>query len=90
MKLLLLKLAVYGALALAPLHDAKAATTYDIEAAVNDEKFIIDGEVYEAQTWCMNWSEGEQVIFLDGTPGICTSAELFNVNRRDTCKVWCE
>ena len=69
---------------------AKAADTYEIEAASNDEKFIIDGELYEAKVWCMHWDEGDEVIFIDGTPGLCTSAELFNTNRRETCEVWCE
>lgn len=85
-----MKLALAALAALITTSAARAATTYDIEAIANDEKLIIDGELYEAKTWCMHWSEGESVIFLDGTPGVCVSAELFNVNRRETCEVWCE
>jgi len=68
----------------------QAATVYEIEAASNDEKFVIDGEVYEAKTYCIGWDEGDQVIFLDGTPGVCVSATLYNTRRRQKCEVWCE
>ncbi len=68
-----------------------AATSYEIEAAVNDEKFIINGEVFEAKTYCLGWDEGERVIFLEGSPnGACASAELYNLNRKEACEVWCE
>ncbi len=67
-----------------------AATTYEIEAAANDESFVIDGDLYKAQTYCLGWDEGDEVIFMEGTAGLCTSAELFNVGRRETCSVWCE
>jgi len=67
-----------------------ACCHHEIEAAVNDEKFIIDGELYEAKTYCVGWDEGEEVIFVEGTAGLCTSAELYNVTRRETCSVWCE
>jgi hypothetical protein len=30
-----------------------AATSYEIEAAGNDEKFVINGEVFEAKTYCL-------------------------------------
>ncbi|MDW9547747.1 hypothetical protein [Sinorhizobium meliloti] len=67
------------------------ATTYEIQAAVNDELFIINGEKFQAKTYCLGWDEGEEVIFIDGrASGICVSAELFNVNREETCRVWCE
>ncbi|RCW82020.1 hypothetical protein [Phyllobacterium bourgognense] len=68
-----------------------AATTYAIEAAANDETFVINGEVFEAKLYCLGWDRGDQVIFLSGSPlGICVSAELFNITRNDTCRVWCE
>jgi hypothetical protein len=31
------------------------ADRYEIEAAVNDEKFIINGESFEAKTYCLGW-----------------------------------
>lgn len=77
-------------LLLAPIA-ASAATSYEIEAAGNDEKFVINGEVFEAQTYCLGWDEGDRVIFLEGSPyGACASAKLYNLNRKETCDVWCE
>ncbi len=70
---------------------ATAASSYEIEAAGNDEKFIINGEVFEAKTYCLGWDEGDKVIFLDGSAnGACASAKLYNLNRKETCEVWCE
>jgi hypothetical protein len=68
-----------------------AAEEYEIEAASNDEKFIINGEVYEAQTYCLGWEEGDMVIFLEGSPyGACATAKLFNTRTKETCDVWCK
>ncbi len=68
-----------------------AATTYEIEAASDDENFIINGELFKARTWCLGWDEGDEVIFVDGSPdGVCVSAELFNMTRSEKCEVWCE
>jgi len=67
------------------------ATSYEIEVAHNDELFIINGEKYEAKTYCMGWDAGDEVIFLEGSPfGACASATLYNKSKRDTCEVWCE
>ena len=64
---------------------------YEIEVAHKDEFFIINGEKFEAKTYCLGWDEGERVKFIDGSPnGICTSAELLNLDRNETCDVWCE
>jgi hypothetical protein len=66
-------------------------STYYIEAAANDEVFIINGEKYEAKLYCMGWSEGDAVVFLDGSAlGVCVSATLFNPSRGQVCGVWCE
>jgi hypothetical protein len=70
---------------------ANAAEYYEIEVAYNDEIFIINGEKFEAKTYCMGWDEGDYVTFLEGSPyGACASATLYNKNRKETCKVWCE
>lgn len=64
---------------------------YTIETAHNDNLFIINGEKYEAQTFCFGWSEGDKVIFLNGSPlGACTTAKLLNLRLRKDCMVWCE
>ncbi len=69
----------------------RAPSSYPIEAAVNDEIFIINGEKFEAQTYCLGWSENESVIFLDGSEyGACASASIFNVDRAESCDAWCE
>ena len=65
--------------------------SYVIEFAHNDELFIINGEKYEAKTYCLGWDEGDKVIFLEGSAfGVCVSAKLYNLNRSDECRVWCE
>ncbi|PIF52952.1 hypothetical protein CLU80_5442 [Pseudomonas sp. 29] len=65
--------------------------SYKIEVAHNDELFIINGEKFESQTYCLGWEEGDEVLFLEGSPvGACTSAELLNLRTRDKCDVWCE
>jgi hypothetical protein len=65
--------------------------SYKIEVAHNDELFIINGEKFEAQTYCLGWEEGDEVIFLEGSPlGACSSAELLNLRTREKCDVWCE
>ncbi|WP_240464889.1 hypothetical protein [Paraferrimonas sp. SM1919] len=68
-----------------------SSSSYLIEVAHNDELFIINGEKFEAQTYCLGWEEGESVIFLEGSEyGACASATLFNVQRDESCDVWCE
>ena len=65
--------------------------SYQIEFAHNDEVFIINGEKFEAQTYCLGWDVGDSVLFIDGSPlGACASAKLFNINRKEACDVWCE
>ncbi len=67
------------------------STTYRIEHSHNDELFIINGEKYEAKTYCFNMEKGDPVIFLEGSPyGACASAKLLNLRTKNTCEVWCE
>ena len=69
----------------------KAADSYQIEFAHNDELFVINGEKFEAKTYCLGWDVGDSVVFIDGSPyGACASAELYNLNRKEICEVWCE
>lgn len=64
---------------------------YYIEHVYNDELFIINGEKFEAKTYCLGWDEGNEVKFVEGSPyGVCTSALIYNKTRNDTCSVWCE
>ncbi|MDX5371899.1 MAG: hypothetical protein LPK18_05630 [Pseudomonadaceae bacterium] len=64
---------------------------YTIETSHNDELFIINGEKFEAQTYCMDLFEGDQVIFIEGSPlGACSSAKVVNLRTRNECNLWCE
>lgn len=70
---------------------AYAVQTYEIEVSHNDELFIINDEKYEAKTYCFNMEEGDEVVFLEGSPyGACVSAELLNLRTKQKCEVWCE
>src|SRR6476646_10817199 len=40
--------------------------SYRVEVSHNDEVFIINGEKFEAQTYCFDMEEGDSVIFIDG------------------------
>lgn len=52
-----------------------AVTEYKIEVSHNDKLPNINGERYEAQTYCFNTEEGDTVIFLDGSAyGACATA----------------
>lgn len=69
----------------------RGASVYTIETSQNDELFVINGEKYEAKTYCFNMEEDDEVIFLDGSPyGACASATLLNLRTREKCEVWCE
>lgn len=64
---------------------------YEIEHNVNDEHLIINGEKFEAQTYCLGFEEGDRVMFIEGSPfGACASAKLLHMETKETCDVWCE
>jgi hypothetical protein len=70
---------------------ARRADVYPIEASHNDEIFVINGEKFEAKTYCFNMEEDDEVMFLEGSPfGTCVSATLLNLRTRQKCEVWCE
>ena len=82
---------VYRVDVLRPPNSCRSLSIYRIEADHNDELFIINGERFEAKLYCMGWYEGHRVAFLDGSAyGACVSASLLNINRLETCDVWCE
>jgi len=65
--------------------------TYVVEASANDETFVINGNVFEAKTYCFDIEKGDRVIFLEGSPlGACVSAKLLNLRTERVCDVWCE
>ena len=64
---------------------------YEIEVSYNDELFIINGEKFEAKTYCFNMEEGDEVIFIEGSPlGACATATVINLRTKDKCELWCE
>ena len=68
-----------------------AITVSNNTVSNNDELFIINGEKFEAQTYCFNMNVGDKVIFLEGSPlGACASAELLNLHTNNRCRVWCQ
>ncbi len=70
---------------------SNASTSYPIEKVIeDDEVFIINGEKYSAQTDCFNWEEDDDIIFIEGSEGACSSAKLYNKNKNSVCNVWCE
>jgi hypothetical protein len=70
---------------------ARTLDTFYIEVSHDDEFFIINGEKFEAKSYCYGMDEGDEVIFLDGSPtGACASATLLNLSTDERCDVWCE
>lgn len=65
--------------------------SYEVEAAVDDETFVINGSVFKAKTYCFGFRKGDRVQFLEGSPlGVCVSAKVLNLRAEKTCDVWCE
>src|SRR3972149_9703182 len=55
---------------------AMAKQKYEIETSINDEKFIINGELFEAKTYCFDMEEGDMAGFFAGhANGACASAK---------------
>ncbi len=76
-----------------PLPNSRPLTQsrYYIQAANDDEIFVINDEVFSAQTFCFDMEAGDEIVFISGSPvGACTSAELLNVRTKKLCEVWCE
>lgn len=64
---------------------------YAIEKSINDEKFIINGELFEATTYCFGFHEGDSVRFIKGSAhGACVSAKIIHLSSGKTCDLWCE
>lgn len=64
---------------------------YLIQAAANDETFVIGNSVFKAKTFCFDVDKGDKVIFIEGSPhGVCVSAKFLNLRNDKICSVWCE
>ncbi len=67
------------------------SNVYMVESDHNDEIFMINGEKFEAQSYCMDLYEGDEVVFIEGSPfGACTSATVVNLRTKNRCDLWCE
>ncbi len=66
------------------------AETYKIDVS-NDEVLVINGEIFEAKTYCLGFNKGDEVLFIKGSPfGACASAEILKLSNGKTCRLWCE
>jgi hypothetical protein len=64
---------------------------YEVQASIDDETFVINDEVFKAQTYCFGISKGDEVVFVEGsTNGSCTSATFVVLHNSRKCVVWCE
>jgi len=64
---------------------------YRVEASINDGKFLINGELYEAKTYCFSIEKGDAIIFLEGSAfGAYVSAKILHTKSGKICEVWCE
>lgn len=64
--------------------------SYQIDYSHNDDKFLINDKMFEARGYCFDMEKGDEVIFVEGNPEICTTAGLYNKRTKKTCEVWCE
>lgn len=62
---------------------------YFIDSNINDQKFLIDGNLYSAKTYCFSMYEGDAVIFLENKD-LCISNTIINLKNGNKCDVWCE
>ncbi|MDD5009436.1 MAG: hypothetical protein PHU49_08210 [Syntrophorhabdaceae bacterium] len=68
-----------------------ATPAYPVQVVSENEVFIINGHRYEAMTACEGITEGDWIIFLQGSPyGTCSSAVIQNLHTGATCKLWCD
>ncbi|MEO8181928.1 MAG: hypothetical protein ABI895_24090 [Deltaproteobacteria bacterium] len=64
---------------------------FRIQAAADDDVFVIDGHVFKAKTYCFGVEAGDRVVFIEGSgTGACTSAKFIEIGSDRICDVWCE
>ena len=74
-----------------------AQEPYLIESADADIEFVIGGRTFEAQTGCIGWMAGDEVLFqqiqrplaVNAPAGACERATLYNLRTRQVCQVLC-
>lgn len=64
---------------------------HEVQASVDDETFVINGEIFKAKTYCFGIMKGDEIIFVDGNAnGACSSASFVVLRNSRKCEVWCE
>jgi hypothetical protein len=70
--------------------NSMAAPEFIIQGDDNDEHFIINGELFSAQTYCLGWKKGDRVVLLEGdASGACATATFYNRRTQEICELWC-
>ena len=68
-----------------------AADVYTIDAVTNDDKVVIDGNIYEAEGMLpINISEGDNVIFADGNKDACSTITIVDTTTNDSFTAFCD
>lgn len=73
----------------APPSKLSSLSSYRINLSRNRNIFLINGDVYKPQTVCSGWSEGDIVVFIEGTAGVCVLAEILNLSNNEICSFQC-
>ena len=69
----------------------KKFDTYIVEKNTMDYKFIINGQLFKAKTYCLGMKQGDRVIFLEGSPdGDCRTAKIKDLETGVVCFFTCE
>ncbi len=64
---------------------------FEVQAAIDDETFVINGKIFKAQTACYGISRGDEVLFVQGNASVdCATAAFVVLPNSEKCEVWCE
>ncbi|KPJ67501.1 MAG: hypothetical protein AMJ43_04410 [Coxiella sp. DG_40] len=68
-----------------------SSTTYIIDAVTNDDKVVIDGNVYEAETILpISVNAGDEVIFVNGYKDACATIEIVDLTANESFMAFCD
>lgn len=68
-----------------------AADSFEITGIEPDGALMINGMLWKPHTACKGLQKGDRVIFIEGNEnGDCVSATISDVNKKISCKLWCE
>ena len=85
-----MRIFVAAVLAVLASSAAHAETTFVLQNdPTDDEHFVIADKVFSAKTYCFGWSQGDQLVFVDGNQSVCVSMNIYNKRTHKLCEVWC-